>query len=103
MYELNQRLTGVAIAWIVLTPVWLLSVALLIWGRAALPRTAITKGLLRTAAATALLAFPAAWIVFALCARFNQAPVVGPVQQGLWWAVCRRTRRSWRAPLSNSC
>jgi hypothetical protein len=85
-HELNQRLTALAGAWIVLGPLVLLALALLIWGRAALPLAAIRRGLLRTIGATALLAFPAAWCVFTLCARFNPVPVVGPAQQGLWWA-----------------
>ena len=87
MTDFADRVRGLALAWGALSPFWLLSVAILVWGRTSLSRTEITRALTWTLGASALLAFPAAWGVLTYCARFNPKPTASPVETGGLFAL----------------
>jgi hypothetical protein len=73
--------------WAVLLPVWLLNLGAVAWGRVALSREEVRKGLLWTAAVSLFAAFPGAWLVLAYCAGFNPRPKGSAIAVGGWLAA----------------
>ena len=82
MSGLADRAQVVVIAWAVLVPFWLLTVAALVWGRVSLSREDLRSALARTLGASVLLVFPAEWAILAYYARFNPQPTTSPVVIG---------------------
>jgi hypothetical protein len=80
--DLADRALRLAIAWAVLVPLWLLTVAALAWGRASLSRAEVRMALSRTLAASVLLVLPAAWAVMAYLAGFNPRPTASRMVTG---------------------
>jgi len=62
-----------AVAWAALAPLWLLTLAALVWGRIKLAKDEVLKGLVWTLCAS-VAAFPVMWTAFSHCAGFNPQP-----------------------------
>ena len=71
----------VVIAWAVLSPFWLLTVAALVWGRIVLAREDVLKGLVGTLAAS-VVAFPVMWAMLSYVAGFNPQPTSSAMAVG---------------------
>jgi hypothetical protein len=73
---MNDFLRGAqvfALTWAALAPLWLLTVAALVWGRIYLSRGEVFKGLAWTLGAS-VTAFPVAWGILGYFAGFNPQP-----------------------------
>jgi hypothetical protein len=77
---------GVAGAWAVFVPYWLLTAFVAAWGRTSLSRVDLRRALLRTFVATVTLGFPAAGL-FTYCAGFASSPKVSAATTGAVWAL----------------
>jgi len=62
-----------AVAWAALAPLWLLTLAALVWGRTVLTKDEVLKGLVWTLVAS-VVAFPVMWTLLSYCAGFNPRP-----------------------------
>jgi hypothetical protein len=82
MISLADRALRMIIACAALSPLWLLTVAALVWGRVALSREEVKRALAWTLGVSVLLAFPAAWGIFTYCAGFNPQPTTSPLEIG---------------------
>jgi hypothetical protein len=82
-----DRLGVLGVVWAVLLPIWLLNLGAMAWGRVALSRDEVRKGLLWTAAVSVLAALPGAWLVLAYCAGFNPQPKASAIAVGGWFAA----------------
>jgi hypothetical protein len=88
MIGLADRALRLVIAWAVLSPLWLVTVAALVWGRVALSREEVKGALAWTLGVSVLLTFPAAWAIFAYFASFNPQPATSSfVTGGLFAAL----------------
>jgi hypothetical protein len=87
MGGLADRVPHLVIAWAVLSPLPLSTVAALVWGRVALSPEEVKRALAWTLGASVLLAFPATWAIFAYCAGFNPQPTTSAVMIGGLFAV----------------
>jgi hypothetical protein len=80
--DLADRAQRLAIAWAVLVPLCLLTIAALAWGRASLSRSEVKVALSRTLAASVLFVLPAAWAVMGYLAGFNPRPTASRMVTG---------------------
>jgi hypothetical protein len=73
MTEMAHIVKVLAVTWVALAPLWLLTLAALVWGRTVLARDEVLKGLVWTLGAS-VLAFPVIWSMLSYCAGFNPQP-----------------------------
>ena len=91
MSGLADQAQRLAITWAVLSPLWLLTVAALVWGRTVLGKDEVLKGLGWTLAAS-VAAFPVMWTMLSYIAGFNPQPkssamAVGGIFAGLLFPI----------------
>jgi hypothetical protein len=69
----TERVWEIAQVWAVLAPIWLLTLAAVVWGHTVLPKDEVRKGLAWTFGAS-LVAFPIVWAAFSHLAGSNPQP-----------------------------
>jgi hypothetical protein len=69
----TERLWAIAEVWAYLAPIWLLTLAALVWGHSVLAKEEVRKGLAWTLGAS-VVAFPVVWAAFSYLAGSNPQP-----------------------------
>jgi len=73
MTEVTHIVRVLAVTWAALAPLWLLTLAALLWGRTVLAKNEVLKGLVWTLGAS-VLTFPVIWTMLSYCGGFNPQP-----------------------------